>query len=320
MPQQQHNTNDRAPRMSRRGFFKIIGVLSAAGAGWATACQPLQRPVLNARVSEVSVPEQYPGVPYTPTQPLARNLLVFFTPHEARTADALMSRILPGSPEDPGAHEAGVVNYVDKLLAYHEGYAEKTYREPPFAETYQGDSPPDRDDGFQTIWVASDQIDRYGYQSVLTPREVYRLGLGYVDAYAQSKHGSKYVELGTDEQDAIIEDMIEGRETHFEQFSGASFFHVLRRHVSEGMFSDPVYGGNWKMAGWILVGFPGAQRAYTPEDIRTEGYVRPPQDILSMHPFHAGDPANPYVVLPVSGSTTYDPTLAPGQNQHDTEH
>jgi hypothetical protein len=38
----------------------------------------------------------------------------------------------------------------------------------------------------------------------------------------------------------------------------------------EGMFADPVYGGNMDFAGWQLVGFPGAQLLYTPADLESK--------------------------------------------------
>jgi hypothetical protein len=38
----------------------------------------------------------------------------------------------------------------------------------------------------------------------------------------------------------------------------------------EGMFADPVYGGNKDFAGWILVGFPGAQPLFSPEDMNSK--------------------------------------------------
>ena len=40
----------------------------------------------------------------------------FLTPAEAELVDALCEQIIPGD-EDPGAHEAGVVNFIDKQLA-----------------------------------------------------------------------------------------------------------------------------------------------------------------------------------------------------------
>ncbi len=44
-----------------------------------------------------------------------------------------------------------------------------------------------------------------------------------------------------------------------------AFFDTLRTHTMEGMFADPVYGGNKDFAGWQLVGFPGVQLIYTHE-------------------------------------------------------
>jgi gluconate 2-dehydrogenase gamma chain len=41
------------------------------------------------------------------------------------------------------------------------------------------------------------------------------------------------------------------------------FFAVVREHVLQGTFCDPVYGGNRDTVGWKLVGFPGAHWGYT---------------------------------------------------------
>jgi gluconate 2-dehydrogenase gamma chain len=38
----------------------------------------------------------------------------------------------------------------------------------------------------------------------------------------------------------------------------------------EGMFADPLYGGNREFAGWRLVGFPGAQGNFTPPDLENK--------------------------------------------------
>jgi gluconate 2-dehydrogenase gamma chain len=70
------------------------------------------------------------------------------------------------------------------------------------------------------------------------------------------------------------------------------------------MFSDPVYGGNRNFVGWQLIGYPGAQRAYLPDEIAVEGsgLTREIWSLTNMPHFHPGQPANPNVVLPVSGS------------------
>ena len=44
------------------------------------------------------------------------------------------------------------------------------------------------------------------------------------------------------------------------------FFNRVRRLTLEGMFGDPVYGGNKNFAGWDLIRYPGAKLAVGPED------------------------------------------------------
>jgi hypothetical protein len=39
--------------------------------------------------------------------------------------------------------------------------------------------------------------------------------------------------------------------------AGARFWGMLYQNVMQGMFSDPIYGGNRDKAGWKLIGFPG---------------------------------------------------------------
>jgi gluconate 2-dehydrogenase gamma chain len=48
------------------------------------------------------------------------------------------------------------------------------------------------------------------------------------------------------------------------------FFNTVRAHTMEGMFADPLYGGNKNFAGWKLVGFPGAQAVFTPSDLKSK--------------------------------------------------
>ncbi len=61
------------------------------------------------------------------------------------------------------------------------------------------------------------------------------------------------------------------------------------------------------MVGWTMIGYPGAQRAYTPVDLNTEGNIRPPQSIAQMHMFNPGQNANPNVIVPPSGSRLDNP-------------
>lgn len=77
----------------------------------------------------------------------------------------------------------------------------------------------------------------FGYQGKATPRETYREGLKGLKGFDR---------LPPDEQDKKLE-----------QIEATHLFALLRQNTIEGMFSDPVHGGNVDMVGWQLVGFPG---------------------------------------------------------------
>src|SRR5206468_384234 len=126
------------------------------------------------------------------------------------------------------------------------------------------------------------QLSRYGYQSVLTPQEIYRRGLGFVDTYVQSKFQKNFVEVPADQQDQILTDMEADKATGFDGPGAKAFFTQLRNDTIEGMFSDPSYGGNQNLVGWKLIGYPGAQRFYTAEDIKNTSFKRDPQSLAQL--------------------------------------
>ena len=76
-----------------------------------------------------------------------------------------------------------------------------------------------------------------GYQAKETPRQIYREGL----------KGLKDFHLLPPAE----------RDTALQQIESSAFFALLRQNTIEGMFCDPLHGGNAGMVGWQLVGFPG---------------------------------------------------------------
>ncbi len=253
--------------------------------------------------SELNYPSVQPAPDQSPT-----GVGRFFSTHEAQTVDALTSRIIPGSSSDPGAHEAGVVIYIDFMLASNQGgFGEPAYMHGPFAETYQGSSPPSSPPDHSVVWVAKDQIDRYGFQSQLNMREIYRAGLKSLDGFANSKFGSNFADLSSDQQDQLVGALESGDASNFDHPTAKDFFKLVRDHTIQGMFSDPLYGGNRNYVGWNLIGYPGVQRAYTAEDIHNENFYRPAEGMADMMPFQPGQPVNPHVILPVSGSHVKQP-------------
>jgi gluconate 2-dehydrogenase gamma chain len=76
-----------------------------------------------------------------------------------------------------------------------------------------------------------------GYQGKETPRHIYREGLKGLNGFHL---------LPPAGQDAALR-----------QIESSVFFALLRQNSIEGMFCDPIHGGNAGMVGWQLVGFPG---------------------------------------------------------------
>jgi len=298
------------PLVSRRGFLRGAGLLVAgiAAEAGASCGEGGREPALSPNASPVPEDQKYPDVPAAPSSPAeADGKLRFFQPDEAQTLDALTARILPGDANDPGAHEIGVLYFIDNVLATttaNHGWPEPHYSSGPFASPYEGPSPPGPNTA-DVIYVPKSELSRYGYQSKLTPQQVFRQGLSQLDAYAKGKHGQNFAALSANDQDSVIGDLANGTITGFDDPNADTFWSMLYDHTVQGIFSDPLYGGNRNFAGWKLVGYPGAQRAYTPHDIKTGGTTLPFQGLCQLPPLAPGEPAEQSVIHPVSGSYQY---------------
>lgn len=102
----------------------------------------------------------------------------------------------------------------------------------------------------------------HGYQGQENPQEVYRAGI--------QKLGADFAELDGAKQDARLKAM---EKTHF--------FQLLRQHTIEGMFCDPMHGGNAGLIGWQMLGYPGPQMSYRAEVGKYNGvaYRTKPQSL-----------------------------------------
>ena len=105
-------------------------------------------------------------------------------------------------------------------------------------------------------------------------QDFYRRGLSSLDAFCRGTHKARFVELDGARQDAVIAALEQGKATEFSWPSAQAFFNTLRTHTMEGMFADPVYGGNKDFAGWMLIGFPGAQPVFSPADLASKEAFR----------------------------------------------
>jgi gluconate 2-dehydrogenase gamma chain len=171
------------------------------------------------------------------------NHYVYFTPDEAAFIEAAVSRLIPKDELGPGAAEAGVPFFLDRQLAGDYGAGGRWYMQGPWAK------------GEAT----------QGYQTRMTPAQLYRAALKAIDdASSQANDGRTFAKLSTDQQDALLKQLEAGKLNLGGGVDAKSFFAQLLQNVMEGFFSDPLYGGNRDMAGWKLIGFPGARYDNTP--------------------------------------------------------
>ena len=86
----------------------------------------------------------------------------------------------------------------------------------------------------------------HGYQAKDAPRDIYRQGLRDL--------GDGFASLPMDAQIQKLASIEKSR-----------FFQMLRTHTIEGMFADPMHGGNAGLIGWQLIGYPGPVMNYRAE-------------------------------------------------------
>lgn len=84
---------------------------------------------------------------------------------------------------------------------------------------------------------------------------MYREGLKQLEAGAQQMYRLTLLQLNENQLNQLL--------TRYEK---TPFFTFLRNHTLEGIFSDPIYGGNYEAYGWRLIGFAGP-RFYPPETL-----------------------------------------------------
>jgi gluconate 2-dehydrogenase gamma chain len=108
-------------------------------------------------------------------------------------------------------------------------------------------------------------------------QDFYRRGLAQLDAYCRKTYGEPFVRLAAERQDEVIGALEAGKPGEFRWPTAQAFFNTVRTHTMEGMFADPIYGGNKDFAGWRLIGFPGGQPLFTPEDLESsQAFTREP--------------------------------------------
>jgi gluconate 2-dehydrogenase gamma chain len=164
----------------------------------------------------------------------------YLTETEVRFLEAAAERLIPTDELGPGGKEAGVACYIDGQLRSAWGTHGRNYRSGPWLEG----------------------TPEQGFQSRLTPQEIYRIGIQEINAACRAQYEKPFDQLQPDKQDEVLKALEKG-EFKLPSLSSKLFFDLLWRNTEEGYFADPMYGGNRGKVGWKLVGFPGVPSGAT---------------------------------------------------------
>lgn len=100
-------------------------------------------------------------------------------------------------------------------------------------------------------------------------------GLADLDLRTRARHGHHFAVASDVERDGVLADL-ERDEAGLPPWArGAAFLETMLRYVREGMFGDPLYGGNREGRGWDLLGYPDPRRTWTAVDQRVDVVILP---------------------------------------------
>ena len=159
----------------------------------------------------------------------------FLTPEEAAFVETLVDHMVPADQHTPKGTDVGINIYIDRALAGGWGKGDKLYMQGP--------------------WAAG--VPEQGYQLPLLPADLYRFGIASTNAHCVKAYGKPFDQITAAQREEVLKGLDSGKLTFESGLSSRVFFGVVYQTVMEGMFADPIYGGNKDKVGWKMIGFPG---------------------------------------------------------------
>jgi gluconate 2-dehydrogenase gamma chain len=256
MSEQKSNSE---PNQARRNFLKqsgialggvvVGGVIGGALAGSKPkAAEPKPTEVPKAEPTPVVTEKVVEKVVDKPVY--YNQALMFFNQQQYQITDAAAERIFPKDDLGPGAQELGVAFFIDHQLASSWGVNGKDYTMGPFLKGEPTQGP----------------------QTHLKRAQIFTIGLQALQDYSQEKYKKGFAEISAAEQDETLKVFEKGADVKLEAISTSTFFGMLRSLTMEGLYSDPMYGGNKDMLGWKMKKYPGNQPSYF-NDMEKDGFI-----------------------------------------------
>lgn len=185
--------------------------------------------------------------------------LMFFYPDEYQTTVAACERIFPADDLGPGAKDLNAAIYIDHQLASQWGINGSDYRLGP--------------------WYEPEETQ--GEQIKLFRKDLFRSGLKELDNHSNKEFSQKFVDLEPSQQDEVLIAFEQGEANDLSGVPSSEFFNLLRTLTIEGIYADPMYGGNNRMEGWAMRKYPGTRMSYVNELQSKEFVELSPESLTS---------------------------------------
>jgi gluconate 2-dehydrogenase gamma chain len=186
----------------------------------------------------------------------------FLNLEEQAFIEAVVDHMVPADELTPKGTDMGLAIFIDHALAGGWGKGDRLYMQGP--------------------WKLG--TPNQGYQLPLTPADLYRAGIPAANAHCVKTYGKTFDKITAAQREEFLLTWRAGKVTFEGGPPARVFFNMLYQNVVQGMFSDPIYGGNRDKAGWNLIGFPGiiAVHHQNVEKFRDKQYVVKPTSISDM--------------------------------------
>jgi gluconate 2-dehydrogenase gamma chain len=242
--------------MKNDGFDRRAFLKSAVAGGAAAATVSLPRP------AEAQQGAPAPASQGSPAPANTSAAYAYLNSDEAAFVEALVDHMVPADEYSPKGTDLGLNIYIDRALAGGWGKGERLYMQGPWK---QG-------------------VPSQGYQLPLTPADLYRTGIAAANAFCVKTYGKRFDKIAGSQRQEFLLGLQAGKVAFENGPPARVFFTTLYQNVMEGMFADPIYGGNRNKAGWKMIGFPGviAVHYQNVEKFRDKKYSVDPVSISDM--------------------------------------
>jgi gluconate 2-dehydrogenase gamma chain len=143
--------------------------------------------------------------------------------------------MVPADEGSPKGTDLGINIYIDRALAGAWGKGERLYLQGP--------------------WKLG--TPSQGYQLPMTPAQLYRAGIEATNAHCRKTYGKSFDLLDAARREEVLVGLSAAKIKFDDGLPVRVFWTTLYQTVIEGIYSDPIYGGNRNKAGWAIIGFPG---------------------------------------------------------------